>query len=216
MLDATTLRRVGHVDGLGRAEQVYAVRFVGDLGFVVTFRSIDPLHVLDLRDPRHPRLAGKLEVAGFSSYLHPVGAGRLLGVGAVVGQDNEPSALQVSLFDVSRPADPTRTDRLVRHGTAGAGTDIDPHTVLYWPAAHTAAVPLDSWDGTDAGAVLVVRVGRDRLRSVGIVRSPVDASGAGAIERTFVVDGALWTLAPSGVLVSDLSTLHRQAWVPFT
>ena len=76
-------------------------------------------------------------------------------------------------------------------------------------------MPLGSWDGTDAGAVLVVRVGRDRLRSVGVVRSPADSNGNGAIERTFVVDGALWTLAPSGVLVSDLTTLHRQAWVPF-
>ncbi len=216
VLDAATLRRVGHVDGLGRTEQVYAVRFVGDLGFVVTFRRIDPLHVLDLRDPRHPRLAGTVQADGYSSYLHPVGTDRLLGVGTMVGADNEPSGLQLSLFDVSRVADPARIDRIVRHGTAGAGTDVDPHTVLYWPAAQTAVVPLDGWDGTDAGAVLVVRVGQDRLRSVGTVTSPVDSSGAGAIERSFIVDGALWTLAPAGVLVSDLTTLHRQAWLPFT
>ena len=55
MLAADTLAVTGHVGGLGKSEQIYAVRFVGPLGYVVTFRQTDPLYVLDLHDPAAPR-----------------------------------------------------------------------------------------------------------------------------------------------------------------
>jgi hypothetical protein len=81
VLDADTLRIRGHVGGLGRGEQVHAVRFLGPLAYVVTFESVDPLYVLDLHDPNQPRKAGELTITGYSDYLHPVSDGRLLGVG---------------------------------------------------------------------------------------------------------------------------------------
>ncbi len=42
------------VGGLGRGERIYAVRFIGDVGYVVTFRQTDPLYTLDLADPAQP------------------------------------------------------------------------------------------------------------------------------------------------------------------
>src|SRR5262249_12398299 len=71
----------GSVGRLGRGERVYAVRFLGPVGYVVTFRQTDPLYVLDLRDPARPRVTGELELTGFSAYLHPLAGNRLLGVG---------------------------------------------------------------------------------------------------------------------------------------
>jgi len=50
-------------------EQVYAVRFLGDRAYVVTFRQTDPLYVLDLSNPADPRAAGELQIPGFSDYL---------------------------------------------------------------------------------------------------------------------------------------------------
>src|SRR5690606_29531157 len=72
---------VGSVGGLRRTEQIYAVRFLGPTGYVVTFRQTDPLYTIDLRDPTAPQLVGELRITGYSSYLHPVADDRLLGVG---------------------------------------------------------------------------------------------------------------------------------------
>src|SRR6185436_1699304 len=67
------LVRLGRVGGLGKGERVYAVRFVGDTGYVVTFRQVDPLYTLDLSAPARPVVRGELKIRGYSAYLHPVG-----------------------------------------------------------------------------------------------------------------------------------------------
>lgn len=77
-------------------EALYGVRFFGDRAYAVTFEQIDPLYVIDLADPTQPRLAGELEVTGFSDFLHPVSSELLLGFGATADQ-----ALKLELFDVS-------------------------------------------------------------------------------------------------------------------
>lgn len=107
------LTELSTLDGLGPSERIYAVRFLGELGYVVTFRLIDPLYVLDLSDPENPAVAGELKIPGFSSYLHPLGGGLLLGVGQNADpHTGQPLGLQVSLFDVSDPAEPTRLDQV--------------------------------------------------------------------------------------------------------
>lgn len=214
VLDADTLKTTGHVGGLGPREQVYAVRFLGALAYVVTYRSVDPLYVLDLSDPAKPRRAGELEMTGYSGYLHPTGNGRLLGVGNAVGADNEPSAIQISLFDVGRPSHPQRIDRVVRPHTPGAATP-DPHAFLYWAAGRTAVVPIQTWNPSQSGMVLVLHVGTNDLRTVGTIHNPT-TSGNGGIQRTFVIGDAIWTMSPDGIAVSDSTTLHRRAWIPFS
>ena len=74
-----TLAPIGHVGGLGRGETIQSVRFIGSVGYVVTFEQTDPLYTIDLSDPANPHVAGELKILGFSAYLHPVGDGKLLG-----------------------------------------------------------------------------------------------------------------------------------------
>lgn len=100
----STLERRGAVQGMGVNERVYAVRFIDDRGYVVTFRRIDPFHVLDLSDPDDPRLQGELKLPGFSSYLHPLPTGEILGIG------EEDNRVKVVTFDVSDPANPVVGD----------------------------------------------------------------------------------------------------------
>ncbi|HZC69196.1 MAG TPA: beta-propeller domain-containing protein [Jatrophihabitans sp.] len=217
VLDADTLAVEGHLGGLGRGEQVRAVRLLGPLGYVVTYRSIDPLFVLDLHDPEHPRMAGVLRTPGHSDYLHPVADGRLLGVGQAVNHRGWEMGLQVSLFDVSALANPERVANVVR-ADSGAQAAVDPHAFLYWPATRIAVIPMDSWRSSDSGAALVVRVGTDSLRVLGTIHNPAVSSTdsyATGIERTLVIGDELWTMFSSGLRVSDLHTLDRQAWVPF-
>ncbi|MEI5637879.1 MULTISPECIES: beta-propeller domain-containing protein [unclassified Pseudoalteromonas] len=88
-------------------EQVYAVRYVNDRAYVVTFQQSAPLYVIDLSDPRAPKIIGELDVPGYSTYLHPVAENLLLGVGQQVSAETaEGIGTQVSLFDVSDPTAP--------------------------------------------------------------------------------------------------------------
>jgi hypothetical protein len=105
-------------------EQVYAVRFVQDRGYVVTFRQVDPLYVLDLADPADPRAAGVLELPGFAQDLLPLGDGWLLGIGRDAGPDGVVTGLQVTLFDVRDPAQPLLRERRTLGG-AGSSSALD-------------------------------------------------------------------------------------------
>ncbi len=96
----------GEVTGIAPGERIYAVRFMGTIGYVVTFEQIDPLFTLDLAEPTNPRVVGELELPGFSSYLHPAGEGNLLAVGMSGELDGTITGLAVSLFDVSDLANP--------------------------------------------------------------------------------------------------------------
>lgn len=95
----------GSVTDLGEGERVYSARFIGDKGYVVTFRETDPFYVFDLSDPKNPQKTGELKIPGYSSYLHPLADNIILGVG------KEDSQVKVSLFDVSDPSQPKELDK---------------------------------------------------------------------------------------------------------
>jgi len=101
------LEIIGRVLDLGKGEKIYAVRFIEDKGYVVTFREIDPFYVIDLSNPRKPQMVGELKIPGFSSYLHPITKDKILGVG------KESSNVKISLFDVSNPRNPIELDKYI-------------------------------------------------------------------------------------------------------
>ena len=109
-------------------EQVYAVRFTGDRGYVVTFRQTDPLYVLDLSNAADPRSVGELEVPGYSDWLFPIDGGLLFGVGKDADDRGFMQGVKVSLFDVRDPAQPRLLDSR-NYGLAGSvsGLDYGPH-----------------------------------------------------------------------------------------
>jgi uncharacterized secreted protein with C-terminal beta-propeller domain len=218
VLDAATLKTIGHVDGLGKGQQIYAVRFVGTQAYVVTYQQVDPLYVVDLSDPTKPVVSGSLEVSGYSTYLHDAGEGRIVGVGDEVGSNNEPNGLQVSLFDVSDPSKPTRTGQVVLKD-APSWSRLDPHAFLYWQDSGLVVVPIDGWGTKHSGEVLVLKVDGSTLTKVGLVDNPPAANahddGLG-IQRSLLVDGKLWTLSGSGVNITDPTSLKQQDWVPFS
>jgi inhibitor of cysteine peptidase len=91
---------LGEVIDLGRDERIYSVRFVGERGYVVTFRETDPFYVLDLARPEAPAVAGELKIPGYSSYLHPLSETLILGVG------REENKVKLGLYNVADPARP--------------------------------------------------------------------------------------------------------------
>ncbi|MBU0997458.1 MAG: beta-propeller domain-containing protein [Firmicutes bacterium] len=107
LLDATSIDQmtaISSLGGLGKTgERIYAVRFNGDIAYVVTFLSIDPLYKLDLSDPEHPVKDGELEEEGVSDYLHPINDSLLLGIGRQAETDGEWTyftGVKVSLYNV--------------------------------------------------------------------------------------------------------------------
>ncbi|MEY2515122.1 MAG: hypothetical protein QOJ89_2480, partial [bacterium] len=96
----SALEPLGRVGGLGKGERIYAVRFVGDKGYVVTFRQVDPLYTLDLSDKSNPKVVGELKLLGYSAYLHPISDDLLLGVGIDASAEGRRLGTQLSLFDV--------------------------------------------------------------------------------------------------------------------
>ncbi|GGI02833.1 beta-propeller domain-containing protein [Egicoccus halophilus] len=244
-LSEPTLPVVGSVDGLGVTERIYAVRFLGDVGYVVTFRETDPLYTIDLREPTEPEVTGELKITGYSAYLHPVGDDLLLGVGQDADLDGRTLGLQVSLFDVSDPAAPQRLDQLTV-ADGHSDSEYDHHAFLHWPATGLTVVPFQrwSWDeetqtedshsgalgftATRAGGIEeVARVSHvPHLRREAEVAAdtpfdqtssamPYDWAWQGAINRSMVRGEKLLTISRAGVGVHELDTLEDVGWYRF-
>ena len=113
--DSSEMVQIGHLGDIAEGERIWSARFVGDRAYLVTFRNIDPLWVIDLTDPTDPEILGELEVPGVSPYIRPVDANPLLPIGRGPGEDGlglDWSMTQISLFDVSDPTNPVLADSL--------------------------------------------------------------------------------------------------------
>ncbi len=174
--NGSRLRVVGSVRHLGPDEEIQSVRWFDDLAVVVTFRQIDPLYTVDLTNPTQPKVLGELKIPGFSSYLHPLGGDRLIGLGTAATNKGRSLGAQLATFDISRLRHPVQLSvlRLGLH---------DELTVSYDPRAFTyleAPCP-DNARCTSATAQRVFTTvsnwdGRARVLKLGI-------SGSGSISR---------------------------------
>jgi len=214
------LVRVGTIDGLGKTEQIYSVRFIGDVAYVVTFRQTDPLYTIDLADPTNPALLGELKIPGYSAYLHPVGDGLLLGIGQDATDDGMVQGTQVSLFDVSDLADPVRLDTHTLSEGSSSQVEYDHHAFLYWEGLAVIPVQQWNWDGKSddvwTGAVGVAVRDND-LVEVATLTHPggegKDWDWRAQIVRSLAIGDAVYTISPKGILKSSADTLDEQAWL---
>lgn len=103
------LVRVGAVEGIAPGEDIRAVRFDDDRGYVVTFKKTDPLFVLDLYQPAHPQILGELKIPGFSTYMHRIDPDHLLSIGFDANDHGNFAyfdGIILQLFDVAVPTEP--------------------------------------------------------------------------------------------------------------
>lgn len=108
------LQLIGKLEDLAYDEQIKSVRFMGDTGYVVTFRNTDPLFTLDLSDPTNPKVLGEIKLPGYSAYLHPIGDGYMVGIGYDGDEQNAKfNTVKVSVFDVTDLRNPKETDTFV-------------------------------------------------------------------------------------------------------
>lgn len=137
---------VGRLSGIAKGERIYAVRFMGERAFVVTFKQVDPLFVISLRDPRNPSIMGELKVPGFSTYLHPLNDGRVIGLGMNVQDEGGSPWLQgvkLSLFNVADSSQPTETQSTIIGGRGTNSTALyDHHAFTYDATQKLLALPV--------------------------------------------------------------------------
>jgi len=129
----SNLQRTGAVEDLAPGESIYSARFMGEKGYIVTFKKVDPLFVIDLSDPNNPRVLGKLKIPGYSDYLHPYDENHLIGI----GKDSIPSeespwggigdfawyqGVKIAIFDVTDVENPVEMHKVV---IGDRGTDSE-------------------------------------------------------------------------------------------
>ena len=212
-----SLDRVGRVGGLGRGERIYAVRFAGDKGYVVTFRQVDPLYTLDLSRKTAPRVVGELKILGYSAYLHPISDDLLLGVGQDATAQGRTTGTQLSLFDVSNPRLPSRKASVSLSG-ASSSAEFDPHAFLFWKPSGLAVIPLSTYGGQRSfnGAV-GFRIGPASIAEAGRIAHPADPGETFTpdIGRSLVIGDALYTLSYAGLAAHRLDNLASLSFTPF-
>lgn len=176
---------VGSVSGLASNETLHSVRFNGDTAYLVTFRNVDPLFVVDLSDPEAPVVTGELKTPGYSEYLQPIGANHLLGIGRGANEQNGLfEELQISIFDVTDGGDPLlahrysveggRNTTTIATGNRWTAGDGDHHAVAFYEDAGILTLPIQNegaWNriwlgdvqpvsslGSNVGGLLVLSV----------------------------------------------------------
>jgi len=206
----------GSVQGMGVTERIYSVRYVGDEAYVVTFRRVDPFHVVDLSDPEDPTVEGELKLPGFSTYLHPLSEDRVLGIG------EEDRQVKLVVFDVSDPQNPTvETDRVLDERFSAVAEShhaflLDRrHGVFFLPTDGGRSVdPVveEDGDGVEArrGGTGYVFDYEDGLERVTTVRTQ------GPAQRAAYVGDHLYVFGESGLTVVDEQTWEETAQLEFT
>jgi Beta propeller domain len=206
------LAAIGKTEALGRGERIYAVRFAGDTGYVVTFRQVDPLYTLDLSDPTRPRVRGELKILGYSAYLHPIGEDLVLGVGQDATEQGRILGTQLSLFDVSNPARPDRIHRRTI-GRGSALVEFDHHAFLYWPPERLTVLPVSLYP-SGGGPGFAGAVGFKHSRAKGF-EEVGRVSHSDGVLRSVVVGDTLFTVSVYGVKANELGSFALRKWIEY-
>ncbi len=200
------LEPVGAVRGLGVDEQIQSVRWFDDLAVVVTFRQIDPLYTIDLRDPANPRRLGELKIPGFSSYLHPIGDDKLLGLGTDAASDGRVLGAQAAVYDITDPTRARQVGKVTFGGESHLVASEDPHAFTWLPGANAAITSLQRWnpdwnaEQQESGIEMVLL----RIAPSGEVSTERLPSPGGRQSRALPLEGGRVALAGEQVEIIDL------------
>jgi inhibitor of cysteine peptidase len=232
------MRTVGSLKYIAPDEKIYATRFIGNRLYMVTFRRIDPLFVIDLSDPANPGILGKLKIPGYSDYLHPYDEDHIIGIGKETQANDwggvSTSGLKLALFDVSDVSHPAEVDH-VEIGEAGSDSEaLRDHRaflfsrekdLLVIPVREVREVPVKGvhasytqkiWQGAYVFGVSAVKGFTLKGK---VTHSDEDTSGyywgsRDAVKRSLYIGDVLYTLSSAGIIATDLGTMDPIREIP--
>jgi uncharacterized secreted protein with C-terminal beta-propeller domain len=220
------LEITGSVDDLAKGERIYSTRFMGDRAYMVTFRQVDPLFVIDLSDPENPEVLGQLKVTGFSSYLHPYDENHIIGVGKEATEEGRVQGVKIAIFDVSDVENPIeRAKYEVEEKWSNSNALYDHKAFLFDKERNLLVLPMsyrvegDSdtntfrynyWQGA-----YVFDISKNDISLRGkIDHKPLDEEqayyyGPYAVQRSLYMDDVLYTISRSLIKTNDLTDLDE-------
>jgi hypothetical protein len=202
----TFLKIIGEARDIGVAEDLYAARFQGNRGYLITFQQTDPLWVVDLTKPESPRVLGELFVPGYSTYIHPLEGSRLLAVGRAGWEESE--GIKLSLFDVRDGGSPSVIEERAVGDSTSTSEALDDHRAFNYmtedkllaiPMSHVRADSLQLYEVNSGGFDFRGHVDHETLAETG---SPT-------VRRSLKSGRYLWSLSEAGIVITDLDTLDE-------
>ncbi|WP_448578533.1 beta-propeller domain-containing protein [Thermosphaera sp.] len=201
IIELNSLNIVGSLKNLAPGERIYSARLIGNVFFLVTFRQVDPLFAIDVSDPGHPTVIGFLKIPGFSEYLHPLSAERLLGIGI------EDGWFKISLFNVTDPVNMSEVFKINLPSTWSQAL-YDHHAVTIHPEKQLVLIPFTSYGGGGVSSgVIVIKYSSDELRVDAILPHQ-------SCIRTAYVGDELYTISPGLIKVFSLETYEELLQIP--
>ena len=207
------LTLAGKLENIAPGETIYSVRFMGDRGYVVTFRQVDPFFAIDLQDPYSPKVLGVLKIPGYSSYLHPYDESHIIGIG------KDGSVVKMSLFDVSNVTDPKEIDNYQVSGTWSDSPVLSNHKALLFNSSKNLLVmPIITSDySVWQGAYVFNITIQEGIALRGRITHAENASDLGYyyysnpyyVKRSLYIDNVLYTISDKKVMMHNLETLDE-------
>ncbi len=142
------LNVVGKLEDLAKGERIYSARFIGNKGYMVTFRQIDPLYVIDLSDPANPKVLGYLKIPGVSDYLHPYDENHVIGLGRDATEEGRMQGMKLSLFDVTDVQNPTEVSKYMIGDRGTSSEALNDHKAfLFSKEKNLLVIPVSLVEG---------------------------------------------------------------------
>lgn len=212
------LNQVGELTGIAYGEEIKSVRFVGKVGYVVTYKQIDPLFVIDLSDPKNPTMRGELEIPGYSAYLHPYDDTHIIGIGYDT-KTNEwggtvNSSLKMSMFDVSDLDNPKEIFNVKIGGQSTSSEITYNHKALfYYPEKNLIGFPMNSYSyGATTGFVLYqVDLKNNEFKKFGELKN--DSKYWNRVDRVIYIGEDIYSLTSEDITKYDLETAEQKGKV---
>ena len=211
------LEEVGKIENLAKDEKIYSVRFIGKMGYIVTFKEIDPLFVIDLSDPTNPVIKGELKIPGYSSYLHPYDETHLIGIGYNT-KDNgyggiTNSTMKMSMFDVSDLENPIEMFN-VDIGTNYANSDVTyNHKVLFYKKSENLiGFPITYREENyrdDKNGFIIFKIDMENnvFEKHGEILTEIFYQTN--VKRIIYIEDVLYTLSDTKIISYDLNTFEK-------
>ncbi len=154
------LHLIGETDPVAEDEKMYASRFIGDKAYLVTYKNMDPLFVIDLSDPKNPEVLGELEIPGYSTYLHPYDENHLIGIGMDTNEEitrdingkvtsswSRITGMKMCLFDVSDVNNPVEVAKTTIGDSRTVSAIIsNPKALLFSKEKNLLAIPVNNYN----------------------------------------------------------------------
>lgn len=210
------LEIVGRLENLAPDERIYSARFIGDRAYMVTFRQVDPLFVIDVSSPSEPKILGELKIPGFSDYIHPYDESHIIGIGKEV-EGTLTQGVKLGLFDVSDPTNPREVSKyeIGKRGTHSEAL-YDHKAFLFSKTKGLLVLPIllsegdyrYAWQGAYVFDVSTSGFSlKGRITHIPENFSEYAFYGPYSVKRSLYIDNYLYTISDNLIKISTISDL---------